>query len=197
LWVANCETRPDKARLGPKSISASGVLIIPTCSLLRSAIGSSPGISAGTCSGDKFFVSRVGVRCVRPGATTAECSSIPQSPTVELTLTPAAAGLITRETSRDRRIMAIVVVVGAVVFLAIGEGTDLAVSSPHGIKLFPIMQSPVWPGVSSLEESGWPPSSGLCDKISTIPPTYERVGRSKSSHCSAAICCAWPTAPSC
>jgi hypothetical protein len=73
------------------------------------------------------------------GAAIAEASSVTPSPTVELALTPAVVGLITRETARSRRIMTIVVVVGVVVFLAIGEGIDLAVSSPGNMKAFPMM----------------------------------------------------------
>jgi hypothetical protein len=64
---------------------------------------------------------------------------VPHSWTIELSLTPAVAALISREMSRSRRLTAIIIAAGMSFFLLFGAITHLTVSSPAGISVFPFM----------------------------------------------------------
>jgi hypothetical protein len=60
-----------------------------------------------------------------------------QSPTTELAITPAVSAVIMRQSARSRRVMTITIGCGLAFFLLLGEGIDLAVSSPSGLKALP------------------------------------------------------------
>jgi len=62
-----------------------------------------------------------------------------ESPTMELPVTPAVTAVIVNRAARSRRIIGIIIVSGLVFFLLLGEGIDLAVSSPGGLKALPFL----------------------------------------------------------
>ncbi len=92
--------------------------------------------------GWQFRTHGKGIRQQEPTSATSEVSSEalpPQSPTVELPLTPAISTTLRRQVARWRRVTAIIIVCGVAFFLVLAVGMYLAISSPTSPKLFPFL----------------------------------------------------------